>query len=175
MQKASTNGAPKSSHNQVNIPKSPPFGQRQRLGYCSVSTKPLSQTSTQGLYESLYKLPTLSPGGNALPDVLPRTGRTKVRSFTCIYDLSYRHLIQLSIALDQKQSSSLGDLPPGRSKCPTTPLFSMLCLFLEFPVSILHHPVHELLSRPSSSPFHPSFHYLPLQRVASQKQQWCLR
>src|SRR6218665_3402298 len=37
--------------------------------------------------------------------------------------------------------SSLGDLPPCRSKCPTTPLFSMLCLFLEFPVSVLllHH------------------------------------
>ena len=34
----------------------------------------------------------------------------------------------------------------GRSKCPTTPLFSMLCLFLEFPVSVFHHPVHELLS-----------------------------
>src|SRR6218665_1113121 len=51
---------------------------------------------------------------------------------------------------------SLGDLPPGRSKCPTTPLFSMLCLFLEFPVSVLHHPVHELLSRTSSLPFHPS-------------------
>src|SRR6218665_3246585 len=34
----------------------------------------------------------------------------------------------------------------------------MLCLFLEFPVSILLHPVHEPLSRPSSSslPFHPS-------------------
>src|SRR6218665_2336951 len=58
-------------------------------------------------------------------------------------------------------SSSLGDLPCGRSNCPTTPLFSMLCLFLEFPVSVLHHPVHELLSRLSSSslPFHPSFHY----------------
>src|SRR6218665_349536 len=46
-------------------------------------------------------------------------------------------------------SSSLGDLTPGRSKCPTTPLFSMLCLFFEFPVSFLHHPVHEFLSRPS--------------------------
>ena len=30
------------------------------------------------------------------------------------------------------------------SKCPTTPLFSMLCLFLEFPISVLHHPVQEL-------------------------------
>src|SRR6218665_972249 len=47
--------------------------------------------------------------------------------------------------------SSLGDMPPGRSKCPTTPIFSMLCPFLEFPVSILHHQVHELLSRPFSS------------------------
>jgi len=46
---------------------------------------------------------------------------------------------------------------PGRSKCLTNPLFSMLCLFLEFPVPVLQHPVHELLSRPSSSPpfFHP--------------------
>src|SRR6218665_1649822 len=64
--------------------------------------------------------------------------------------------------------SSLGDLPNGKSKCPTIPLFSMLCLFLEFPVSVLHHPVHELLSSPSSSSlpfhlsFHPSFYYLPL-------------
>jgi len=41
-------------------------------------------------------------------------------------------------------------------KCPTTPLFSMLCLFFEFPVSFLHHPVHELLSRSSSLPLHPS-------------------
>src|SRR6218665_1503059 len=51
---------------------------------------------------------------------------------------------------------SLGDLPPGKSKCSTTPLVSMLCLFLEFPVSVLHHPVHKLLSRSSSSspPFH---------------------
>ena len=61
---------------------------------------------------------------------------------------------------------------PGRSICPTIPqssVFSMLCLFLEFPVSVLHHPVHELLSRPSSSSlsFHPSFHYLPLYTVAS--------
>src|SRR6218665_1523657 len=52
-----------------------------------------------------------------------------------------------NIKLFSSSSSSLGDLPPGRSKCPTTPLFSMLCLFLEFPVSVLHHPVHELLSR----------------------------
>src|SRR6218665_1889288 len=28
--------------------------------------------------------------------------------------------------------SSLGDLPPGRSKCPTIPFFSMLCLSLSF-------------------------------------------
>src|SRR6218665_1700838 len=58
--------------------------------------------------------------------------------------------------------SSLSDLPPGRSKCPTTPLFSMLRLFLEFPVSVLHYPVNELLSRPSSSslPIYHSFHYL---------------
>jgi len=33
-----------------------------------------------------------------------------------------------------------------RSKCPTTPLFSIFCHFLEFSVSVLHHPVHELLS-----------------------------
>src|SRR6218665_933686 len=60
--------------------------------------------------------------------------------------------------------TSSGNLPPSRSKCPTTPLFSTLCLFFEFPVTFLHHPVHELLSRPSSSSlsFHPSFHYLPL-------------
>ena len=38
-----------------------------------------------------------------------------------------------------------------RSKCPTTLLFSMLGLFLGFLVSVLHHPVHELLSRPSTS------------------------
>src|SRR6218665_995121 len=56
------------------------------------------------------------------------------------------------------------NLPPGRSKCPMTPLFSKLCLFLEFPVSALHHRVHELLSRHSSYslPLHPSLHYLPL-------------
>src|SRR6218665_3630194 len=55
-------------------------------------------------------------------------------------------------------SSSSGHLLPGRSKCPMTPLFSILCLFLEFPVSVLHHPVHEILSRPSSSslPLFPS-------------------
>jgi len=46
-------------------------------------------------------------------------------------------------------SSSSGHLPPSRSKCPTIPLFSMLCLFLEFPVSVLHYPIHELLSRPA--------------------------
>src|SRR6218665_918249 len=64
----------------------------------------------------------------------------------------------------KQHSPSLGDLPPGRSECPTTPFFSMLCLFLEFPVSVLHHPVHELLSRPSSSSLllHPSLHYLSL-------------
>src|SRR6218665_694580 len=59
--------------------------------------------------------------------------------------------------------SSSSTYPPlGRSTCPTILLFSMLCLFLEFPVSILHHPVYELLSRPSSSPLplHPSLHYL---------------
>src|SRR6218665_240393 len=46
----------------------------------------------------------------------------------------------------------------------------MLCLFLEFPVSVFHHPVHELLSRPSSSPLplQSSHHYLSLQRVTSQ-------
>ena|SRR6218665_3801879 len=31
-------------------------------------------------------------------------------------------------------------------------LLEELCIFFEFPVSALHHPVHELLSRPSSSP-----------------------
>src|SRR6218665_678955 len=57
--------------------------------------------------------------------------------------------------------------PPGRSKCPTTPLFSMLCLFLEFPVSVVHHVLHELLPRPSSSPpFCPPLS-LSLQRVTS--------
>jgi len=29
-----------------------------------------------------------------------------------------------------RRSSSSGHLPPGRSKCPMTPLFSILCLFL---------------------------------------------
>src|SRR6218665_943970 len=67
-------------------------------------------------------------------------------------------------------SSSSGFLPPGISKCPTTPLFSMLCFFLEFPVSVFHHPVHEFLSRSSSFhiPLHSSLHYLSLQRVTSQ-------
>ena len=40
--------------------------------------------------------------------------------------------------------SSPGHLSPGRSKCLTTPLFSMLCLFFEFPVSVLPHLIHEL-------------------------------
>jgi len=72
------------------------------------------------------------------------------------------------LALTQEWSapspSPSGNLPPGRTKCPTTPLLSMLCFFLEFPVSVFHHPVHELLSRPSSSslPFHSSFYHLPL-------------
>src|SRR6218665_3515179 len=59
-------------------------------------------------------------------------------------------------------SSSKGHFPPGRFKCPTTPLFSMLCLFPEFPVSVLYHPVYELLSRSFSFslPLHASFHPL---------------
>src|SRR6218665_1234661 len=48
---------------------------------------------------------------------------------------------------------SLGYLPSGRSKCPSTQLLTLLCLFFEFPVSGLHHSVHELLSR-SSTFFH---------------------
>src|SRR6218665_923184 len=48
---------------------------------------------------------------------------------------------------------SLGYLPSGRSKSPSTQLLTLLCLFFEFPVSVLHHSVHELLSR-SSSFFH---------------------
>src|SRR6218665_844647 len=45
------------------------------------------------------------------------------------------------------------------------PLVSTMCLFLEFPVSVLHHPVHEFLSRLSSSslPFY-SFSINPLCR-----------
>jgi len=35
-----------------------------------------------------------------------------------------------------------------RFKCPTIPLFTMLCLQIEFSVSVLHYPVHELLSLP---------------------------
>src|SRR6218665_372727 len=46
--------------------------------------------------------------------------------------------------LEAQSLLSLGNLPPGMSKCPTTPLFSMLCPFLEFPVSVLHHLVHGL-------------------------------
>src|SRR6218665_1836934 len=53
--------------------------------------------------------------------------------------------------LNMHLSSSSGYLPLGRYKCPTITLFSMLCLFLDFSISIFHHPVHELLSRPSSS------------------------
>src|SRR6218665_148057 len=52
-----------------------------------------------------------------------------------------------------------GHLPPGRSKCPTTPLFPMLCLFLEFPVSVLHNPVHELLYMLLSFLFYYFFHF----------------
>ena len=50
---------------------------------------------------------------------------------------------------------------PKLHVCPTTQLFSMLCLFVESSVSVLHHPVHEFLSRPSSSsrPLHASLHY----------------
>src|SRR6218665_1133049 len=44
------------------------------------------------------------------------------------------------------------NLPPCRSTCPTTLLFSMLCLFPEFLVSALHPVHHELLSRPSIFP-----------------------
>src|SRR6218665_1158711 len=48
-----------------------------------------------------------------------------------------------------------------RSKCPSTPLLPFVCLFFEYPVFVLHHPVHDLLSR--SSPFlsiRPSISYL---------------
>src|SRR6218665_2827016 len=43
-------------------------------------------------------------------------------------------------------------LHSSRSTRPSTPLLPMVCRFFEFPVSVLHHPVHELLSRSSSSP-----------------------
>src|SRR6218665_452819 len=42
-------------------------------------------------------------------------------------------------------------LHSSRSTRPSTPLLPMVCRFFEFPVSVLHHPVHELLSRSSSS------------------------
>src|ERR1700733_1895532 len=67
-------------------------------------------------------------------------------------------------------SSSLGLLPSGRSECPTTPFLPLLCFFFEFSISVFHHPVQELLSRPSSSfpPLHFDLHYISLQGIASQ-------
>src|SRR6218665_216858 len=55
-----------------------------------------------------------------------------------------------------------GYLPPGRSKCPRTPLFSILCIFLEFPVSVLQNQVLERLSKPSSSFLSSPPSFLPL-------------
>src|SRR6218665_1660906 len=56
-----------------------------------------------------------------------------------------------------KKNSFLQD--PSGSECPTTQFFLKLCLYFESPVFVLHQPVHELLSRPSSfslSPILPS-------------------
>src|SRR6218665_2894258 len=41
----------------------------------------------------------------------------------------------------QLLSSPLGYLLSGTFKCPSTPLFLLLCLFFEFPISLLHHPL----------------------------------
>src|SRR6218665_1756821 len=62
-------------------------------------------------------------------------------------------------------------LPPPLLLLPPALHFLLLLrllLSLEFPVYVLHHPIHELFYRPSSPslPFHPSFHYFPLSRVA---------
>jgi|SRR6218665_4229876 len=56
-------------------------------------------------------------------------------------------------------SSSSGHLPPSRSKCPTTPLVSMLCLS----------PITQSVSFCFGLPLllHSYPHYLSLQRVTS--------
>src|SRR6218665_1699212 len=53
----------------------------------------------------------------------------------------------------------LGYLPSSRSECPLTLLLPLLCHFFEFSISVLHHPVHEFLSRYFPSPL---FLSLPL-------------
>src|SRR6218665_788701 len=58
------------------------------------------------------------------------------------------------------------NLPPGRSKCPMTPLFSKLCLFLEFPVSVLHE-LFFLFSPLSFPPLSPSAESFLLECVLS--------
>ena len=80
---------------------------------------------------------------------------------------------QISNYSTSQSSTSSVHLPPNRSKNPSTPLFSMLCVFLEFPISVLYHPVHELLSRlflsflPSFLPLSPSVESCLLECVQS--------
>src|ERR1700733_880022 len=55
--------------------------------------------------------------------------------------------------------SSLCSLPRGWFVCPTTPIFSVLCFFLQFTVSLLfHHPVQQHCSWSALCflSFHPS-------------------
>src|SRR6218665_4104641 len=66
---------------------------------------------------------------------------------------------------------SLSSLPSGRSRRPTAPLLPVLSFFLEFTVSLRHHPVQYFLpwSSSSSLPLHLSLHYFSLKRVSSQQ------
>src|SRR5688572_5769029 len=81
--------------------------------------------------------------------------------------------ISMPVALYQSnkvniKTSSLSSLPFGRFQLPMTPLFSVLCFFLQFAVSVGHPSQHHLpRSSPPSFPYHSPFYDFFQEGVSS--------